>query len=275
MRTAVPRTRERDTITTNDCRRQRRISGPEAGAEYDDVGIASRARLRLNTTRIDRRDRISHQRDIRLAQRRVVVVRKQQTFAPDSVVRKELRPHPGVGDFRFKQPSRAPLGNLRCLTIAEWQMQRFVLQIQRGTRDALRDRKRAVKRFPPRRHQHVVARQHPGRRALEHIEMRHLRLNLRHELDRRCTGPNHSNSFRSEVDGMVPSSRVEHLPRKRFKSRDGRHDRIAQRATSLHDNLRAPGIALGCHGPALRDVIPFGAGHILREREMPIDIVRR
>ena len=114
--------------------------------------------------------------------------------------------------------------------------------------------------------------QHPRRGALEQRQRRHLRLDLRHELDRAGPGADHGDAPAAQVEIVVPARRVERGALEGVEALDVGHGRDVQRPGAPDHDARAHLRAVGDpDGPAR--AVPFQVGDLRAEADAVAEAV--
>ena len=161
-----------------------------------------------------------HDLDVRLRQRRIPLVGRQDALAADAVVRRELLPQLRVLDLLAHVGHRDPLEQLPDGAVAELEDEGLARPVDPRAHRELGRREEAVERSLPALHRPVAMRDDPGRRALEHVQLGHLRLDLGDELDRGGAGADHGHALAGQVVVVVPLRRVEGLALEALEARD-------------------------------------------------------
>jgi hypothetical protein len=166
------------------------------------------------------RDRSGHDLDVRLRERGIPLVRRQDPLAADAVVRRELPAQLRVLDLLVHVPQRNALEQLADRAVAEQQHERLACPVDRRPHRELGRGKQSVEPLLQAADRAVAVRDHPGRGALEHLEPADLRLDLGDELDRRGAGAHDSHALAGEVVLVVPAGGVEGLALEALEARD-------------------------------------------------------
>ena len=115
----------------------------------------------------------------------------------------------------------------------------------------------------------LVTRDHPGRRALEHVQLLHLGRDLRHVLNRRAARADRRHALVAQVIAVVPLRRVHHLALELVQPLDLRDGRHMQRPRSQHPMAADVGVAPGrLHRPAARALVEHRAHHLLLQADL-------
>ncbi len=146
--------------------------------------------------------------------------------------------------------------------VAERQDEGLVADVERQPDGAHRQRDVAEEEPLGAADRPVGAGQHPGRRALEQRQPGDVRLDRRHELDRRRAGPDHGHALAGQVVVVVPAGGVERRAPERLQAGDLGVARLAERAGAADQELRADRAARGLDGPALCVGVPGRSEHL-------------
>ena len=140
----------------------------------------------------------------------------------------------------------------------ELEHERLTRPVDPGAHGELRGREDPVDRPLPALHRPVRVRHDPGRGALEHVQLLHLRLDLRHELDRRGAGADDGHPLASELVLVVPAGGVEGRALEALHAGQVGVARIAQRPLGGDDDVGRE-LALGrLESPQLLVLVPVG-----------------
>ena len=172
-----------------------------------------------------------HDLDVGLRERRVVVVGDQDALAAHRVVGRELRAQLGVGDLRFEVLQRAIRSSSHARRGCETAKHEQLARTSRSARAAIRAaaKRRYGDSLARCSEGADAARDDPRRRALEDVQPPDLRLDLRHELDRRRAGADHGDALARRGRGRGPSARSGRRALEGLEARDVRDRRLAQR----------------------------------------------
>ncbi len=201
--------------------------------------------------------------DVRLRERRQVVVGEDDPLAADAVLRRQLRPQSRVrhllaqlalGDRleHGEQPAlddQADVEDLRAV----------VDEVPRGTLDL---RPALEQGAAPGRDLLVGPWDDPARRALVDVEVRGGALDVRDELHRGSARADDRDALAVQRVGVVPLGGVEHRPPEVLEAGDLGSRRLAQRPHRGDDRLGDDGTLRGLHPPALVRIDPGRRPHL-------------
>ena len=162
---------------------------------------------------------------------------------------------------------------LRLRPLGEPEHERLAAPVDGGAHGALRGREAAVQPALEARRRAVGVRQDPRRGALEDVHRADLRLDARHELDRRRAGADDRDALAGEVVLVVPLGRVEDLALEAPQPADLRHGGVAQRPGRVDEQRRRPVAARRLDVPQLALVVPRRARQLVVQAQVLAEAV--
>ncbi|MNK97122.1 hypothetical protein D3C87_1174390 [compost metagenome] len=236
------------------------VGGVITGRPDDQVEIDMLAVLHDDAGFVDRGDPLftAVQRHVAAGQRGVQRAGKDYPFAADGVIRRQLFPKFGVWHLAFEKAQGLMLDHAHGrLRVFEGNHPGFELPVDHPAQQL-------VGRFEPKQptletaERAVRPRQHPMRRALEHMQVRDVRGDCRNHLGRTGATADDGYAFFPVIVGMVPMVGVKGFALKAFLTFEVRHYRLAQRTCGIDQELCVErAFASRVHGPAFADVVPF------------------
>ena len=195
--------------------------------------------------------------DVRLRERRQVVVAEDRALAADAVVRREPCPQRRVGHLAAQLPApHALVGAREALVDEDDQAEALEHPVQRRAQP-LAQRRQALQQPPlHRRGGPVEAGQDPRRRALEDQQALDLGLDAGDELHRRGTGADDRDTLPGERVAVVPVQRVEARAGEAVQAGDVGHDRRAEGPRGRHQHAGGQGAPVGVEHPVPGLVVP-------------------
>jgi hypothetical protein len=115
----------------------------------------------------------------------------------------------------------------------------------------------------------VEVRDHPGRRALEQVQLGEPRLDVRHNLHGGGTRPHERHALPAEVVLVIPPGGVEGVPLEALESRQRGAPGLAEQPRCGHEDARRERAARGFELPVLRVGNPGGAEQLAIEARVP------
>ena len=163
---------ERAPVATRDAIGDRHVGHVEARAEDDRVDLALAAVLGHDRARPHLGEAACYDLDVRLRQRGIPLVGRQDALAADAVVRRELPAQLWVLDLLAHVHHRDALEQLPDGAMAELEHEGLARPVDPGPHRELGRREEPVDRSLPALHRPVAMRDHPRRRALEDVQLR-------------------------------------------------------------------------------------------------------
>ncbi|MNQ45450.1 hypothetical protein D3C85_592330 [compost metagenome] len=253
-----------DAATAEDHATRQRVAGGEAGAEDDGVDLAFLAVGGDDAARADFLDTVGDHVDVRLGQRRVVVVGDQHPLAAHGVVRGDLGAQHRVLDRALDVARGDQLGQLHHPgRQGEADDAAFEDGVDGAAPEFLQDREALEARTLALADGAVGLGHDPGGGALVEVELGDLLLDLRDELDAGGTGADHRHALAGEVVVVVPLLGVETRSLEVLQAVQCRDRRGGQGAHAGYHELRRVAVAGGVLDlPQLVHIVPGQAGDL-------------
>ena len=263
LRAVTPGLVEVQAATTVNTHRRQEVAGGEAGTVDQYVDFALHAVSGDDTALGDLADRLADHLHLRLHQRRVIVVADQDALAAQRVVRGQLGPQLRVGDLAGDMAQeQLAIGLHQPGQEEEGHPAHLVEQVLPGAVELLRPRPALHQRQLEAAVGTVRLGQHVGRGALEQVQARDFRHDLRHELDGAGSRTDHRHALAGKVDVVAPARRVKTLAGKALQARQARVERTIELATGTDQRPRAEyGAITGGHPPQGGGLVEARLGH--------------
>ena len=253
--------------TAHDLQLRERRGDVEAGAPGDGVDLHEAAVGGDQAGGCHGLHRAALEGHVGPVERGVVVVGQQDALAARGVGRGEARLEFGALHLRAEVALADPLRGAEELRgPGEGQGPRLALRVHARAHHLHQPRRHAVQLLREARSGAVVARNHPGRGALEEREVLHQRRERGHQLDGRGARAHHRHALAPQVHRLVPRGRVELYACERLAPGHLGELRVVQRAHAEHEVLRLVHLAAGGgHRPRRALVAPGAARDLLAE----------
>ncbi len=230
---------ERAPVLAEDALERGGVGDVEAGGDDDGIDFADGAVLRDHRVGRDLGDAVGHQVDVVLREGGVVVVRDQHALAADLEVRRDLLAQILVLDLAAQVALGRELQRLHeDRGLRESDDLALAHPVDAGAAQLLEAGEVFERGVLELRVLAVRTGQDPRRRALVHVEVRHLLADGGHDLDGRGAGADDGDALPRQVGVVVPAGGVEDLALEAFDAFDVREGRLAQRADRGDEDLR-------------------------------------
>lgn len=208
----VPGVHQVQPVAPDDAVPRQGIGGLEAGAEDQAIGRVLDAISGDHAVGFDAQHGLGDHLDIAARQRRVIIVGDQHALAADGVVRRQGLAQGRAGDL-FVQMAQ---GDFLHHFHQPWVQGKahhatFQRPVKGAAQQALGERKVPEQPALEGRYRPVRLGHDPRRRALEQVQVGHLRRDLRHELDGTGAGADHCHALALQGIVVVPLLRVKAL----------------------------------------------------------------